>query len=340
VIGIISNLNAKQNRHGVFHRRRFQQYLGSDLHIEETRRPEDISNALSRLFDRGVDLFCINGGDGTLHHVLTEMINRFGEAYPFPLLFPLSGGTINCIANNIVPSDDPESLLAGLAQYQKRARDGIFIEELKIGTLKVEAGNLGKPHYGFIFSNGTPFRVLEHAYAAGSELSFSYHFSNATQILTSSFFGSGEKRNHFFRPLDIDLTIDGAKYYEKKVQICTASTLPKLVLWFSPFYGATGPLTDKFYFLVTHLEIGDMIRHFWPLCRGTYRGPRMFNDQVKTVEMVSNEGYTLDGDNYGLKGRVHIQLSMGPTLRFLKLPKISINHLISKSFFLGLPLAS
>ncbi len=95
-IGLLSNLRAGQSGPQVSRLLRFLR-RHPQVHHEETDSAGAVPEALSSLAKQNVDLLVLNGGDGTLQHALTEILDQ-GEFERVPLIAPLRGGRTNMTA--------------------------------------------------------------------------------------------------------------------------------------------------------------------------------------------------------------------------------------------------
>ncbi|MEZ4235524.1 MAG: diacylglycerol kinase family protein [Myxococcota bacterium] len=103
-------------------------------------------------------LLAINGGDGTLHQVLTAAIRAAGEERPLPPVAILRGGTMNIVADSVGVRIGPQAMLAHVTGDAPLPRTTRRI-------LRIQADD-AEPVYGFLSGNGVISRFLELYYAA------------------------------------------------------------------------------------------------------------------------------------------------------------------------------
>ncbi|MCB9679780.1 MAG: hypothetical protein H6737_32035 [Alphaproteobacteria bacterium] len=97
-----------------------------------------------------VDILAINGGDGTLHRVLTAAVEAFGEDLPEVAILP--GGTMNIAARSSGWLGEPVSALERVLAHAETAT----LERRRHWLLRVD-----ERWYGFLWGNGLIARFLE-----------------------------------------------------------------------------------------------------------------------------------------------------------------------------------
>ncbi|MEZ4317259.1 MAG: diacylglycerol kinase family protein [Myxococcota bacterium] len=105
-----------------------------------------------------IDVLAINGGDGTLHRVLTAAVRALGADLPEVAILP--GGTMNIAANSSGWLGEPVSALQRVLAYAEargEARGGAGgLERRRHWLLHVD-----ERWYGFLWGNGLIARFLE-----------------------------------------------------------------------------------------------------------------------------------------------------------------------------------
>ena len=131
---------------------------------------------LSAALAEPVDVLAINGGDGTVHVVLTALLNRVGAAgwASLPLIQVLPGGTMNTVSGSYgvrgrrfgLYGHGPEAWLAALLEHRTAAE----VPAVRRSALEVRSTLSGQAgaQYGFLFGNGLMSNFLE-LYYEGSE---------------------------------------------------------------------------------------------------------------------------------------------------------------------------
>ena len=96
-IGIISNPKSKQNRKHPERMRNLAYLVGTKGEAKETRSFDDLYRVVEDFHRAQIDIIGINGGDGSLHVVVTAFAKVYKDA-PLPKFAILRGGTLNTIA--------------------------------------------------------------------------------------------------------------------------------------------------------------------------------------------------------------------------------------------------
>lgn len=129
-----------------------------------------LAAALATIFaSGGPDVLAINGGDGTVHVVLTAVLNLLGDR-PLPLIQVLPGGTMNTVSGSYgvrgrmlgIFGHGPEAWLRALLAHETAAA----VPSVLRNVLRVEGSAV--PQYGFLFGNGLISNFLD-VYYEGSE---------------------------------------------------------------------------------------------------------------------------------------------------------------------------
>src|SRR5262249_25387360 len=123
-------------------------------------RPEthaDLERTAAEFRAAGVGTLAINGGDGTLHLVLSAFARSYADR-PLPDILPLRGGTMNTIADAL---GIRESTSAGLRRLLDKRRQGVAArceerELLRVGD-----------HLAFLFGTGALAGYLRLYYETG-----------------------------------------------------------------------------------------------------------------------------------------------------------------------------
>ncbi|MBL9044516.1 MAG: hypothetical protein JNM83_23090 [Myxococcales bacterium] len=115
---------------------------------------DDVGAALAAVGQRA-DLVCIYGGDGTIYHVINELLRLPLNGLLPPHLFLLGGGTMNVTATKLGMSGTPgDNFRAVLTAYHEGT-----LRYREIPLLKVRCGDTVR--YGFTFGMGPLVRLLD-----------------------------------------------------------------------------------------------------------------------------------------------------------------------------------
>jgi diacylglycerol kinase family enzyme len=161
-IGIVNNPRSRRNRRRPGTARRLRELLGADGELVDASTPEDLARAVERFRAARIDVLGVNGGDGTVHLVMTAFARAFGEE-PLPQLLLLRGGSMNTVARAHGIRGSPERILWDVVT-RRRARLPLRIVDRDL--LRVEADGQ-PPTYGFLFGTGAVVAFLEAYYRGG-----------------------------------------------------------------------------------------------------------------------------------------------------------------------------
>ncbi|HNF96325.1 MAG TPA: diacylglycerol kinase family protein [Pseudomonadota bacterium] len=115
---------------------------------------DDVGAALADVGQRA-DLVCIYGGDGTIYHVINEMLRIPPNGHPPPRIFLLGGGTMNVTATKLAMSGTPaNNFRAVISAYHAGT-----LRYRQVPLIAVRTG--GQVRYGFTFGMGPLVRLLD-----------------------------------------------------------------------------------------------------------------------------------------------------------------------------------
>lgn len=322
VIGVITNVHSRKNRRGRYNRYVLKEALGNASLIRETELVEEIPTVLQEFKKKGVQILCVNGGDGSLSLVLTRLFDLYPPSSPLPKILHLRGGTINMASNNMKVFGTPLIAARRLRQRLFEAdNDPERLELIPFWTLKLEASFLKKPIHGFCFCDGMIYRIIKDFYETGKG-------SSAKAMRYVSYVVGGSMLQlqdvlPLWEKTQGTITVDGKKLPMKEHTLLLASTFPKLPLGFAPF-AYPNRKTDDFNFIAFNVGLGETMRNFPAWARGIGADVRpkrddFFNDRVKQVEIESEEGFVIDGEVFESEKPYQLRLSLGRKISVVKL---------------------
>jgi len=258
----------------------------------------NLDSIASEIHDRKAEIVAIDGGDGTIHSVLTKLAEVYG-GQSLPCITPLRGGTANALADEIGIKGKPYSILKRLVKAYKKNS----IEYAERTALKVSSN--GAADYGFIFATGMAANFYEKYY-----------------------YGSGGKYEKIAR-LFWDVLLAPARFQkellgngkwalkcdkiEKDCTLVLAGTIKTLGFNYAPLERAGKH--DVF-----HMIASDASAHrLLGLSLQARFGIKYGLDDIVLDEAVLNaenpSSYVIDGE---LKQGRELRLSLGPKLRIAK----------------------
>lgn len=181
------------------------------------------------------DVLAINGGDGTVHVVLTALLNRLGDR-PLPLIQVLPGGTMNTVSGGYgvrgrmlgVTGHGPEAWLRALLRYPT-AED---VPHVVRTTLRVDGG--GPSQHGFLFGNGLISNFLE-VYYDGSEPTPAKALAILARGILSGFV-NGAAIRRLMQPARCRVEADGVAWPYDEYLAVAAGTVDDIGFGFRAFF--------------------------------------------------------------------------------------------------------
>jgi diacylglycerol kinase family enzyme len=306
-VGVITNPRARRNRRNP----RIDQGLAYVLGEKgELRKPSDLDalDAVATEFHgRGIDVLCINGGDGTLHKVLTAMVRVYGSD-PLPKVALLRGGAMNTIANSVGVRGSGADIL----QYVVTA----FHADRPLPTTRRWLMCVDGDQYGFLFGNGLFARYLEAYYKKPdpSPLTAALVLLRAT----GSAIVGGAFAKWMTAPVPATVDVDGVRWPRADYRVVAAGTIAQVGLGFKPF--AAAPRHPGH---IAALGLGCRMRAIPGLLPAFWRGHGVNHPEVdmgvfKKIVIRSEDGrsgFMLDGDLY--EGSQALTLEVGPHVDFV-----------------------
>ena len=303
-IGVVNNLRAGKSQEQVNRMLGFLSSHPDVLHVE-TDNAGVMPEALADLARQEVDLLVINGGDGTLQYVLTEILGSRAFGDRVPLVAPLRAGRTNMSAMDLAADRDP---LRGLAELIACAEDGRIAERveprrvLRVSYGHGTHGSQRPAQYGMFFGAGLIKRAIElnhKLFDQDSQRAIVEGVPGAT-LVTAGLLGrmiTGDKSG-ILAPDKVQILLDGQPIDQGEFHLVIASTLSRLFARMRPFYGQ-GPGGVRF------TSIASPCERVGAAAIGILRGkPATWvtpdagytSRNVERAELRMNCGFTVDGE--------------------------------------------
>jgi hypothetical protein len=294
-IGLISNPLSGGNRKGLQSVERMLAGCHRVVHRQAVD-PEEVKAAVRDFARHEVDLVVVNGGDGTIHAVLTAL---FTSEWPdhMPFLALLRAGTASMIARDV---GLPGSRLQGLSRLLGWAYAGRGAASLmKRTVLRLEWEKGVQPMYGMFFGAGGIYEGIQfclnrvHTKGVGGELAAG--LTLARFLLAAA---RGDKRT--VPRTSIGVGLEGMGPVPMDVLVILVTTLRRLFLGMRPYWGTEeGPL----HFTAIRSDPAHLLRAAPSLFRGRrsrWAGPRhgYLSHNLSALRLHIQSGFTLDGQLY------------------------------------------
>lgn len=294
-IGLICNPHSGRNRRQLA---RIESMIADCPAIQyiPTATVDDIQEALESYMATGIDALAINGGDGTVAQVLTQLL-RISPSGPLPPLILLPGGTTNMNVGDVGIRTSLIQAVQQLIEWTlgERATGQIVSRP----ALEVRLGNGAPPLYGMLFGAGAVVQAIEYWNSRVKRSGFRDEFSSGLAMLRTVW-GLVRGDPRFSKPVPATIRLDSGKVFEIDIMLMAVSSMRRVFLNFSPFWGQEPkPLhftlirsgADRFLCAVLPVFRGRPNRLVTPAT-----GYHSHNIAHLNIEMTGS--FTLDGDIY------------------------------------------
>ncbi|WP_162906830.1 diacylglycerol kinase family protein [Algihabitans albus] len=237
-IGLVSNTLSLSNRAGIPDPPPSGPSSAAIIH-----RPIEglsgLAEALDDFADAGAGVIAINGGDGTVSAVLTELMSGTRFRSP-PLLALLRGGTLNMCADDVGLAGPRDRALARLLRCAEAGRLTERLADRHVIRVRRE-GDL-PPVYGMFLAFGSLYRAIRYSYdeVPGRHSHPRLHTLRTLGALIVRHLANGGASDRILRGECVGLGVDGAEAEEMTLLLALATTLDRLVLGFRPYWGGDG----------------------------------------------------------------------------------------------------
>ncbi len=235
-LAVLSNVNSRCNAGTRAPLRYLDQTRGIVHRV--THASEELPRALDELLTAQPAALAVNGGDGTLQTVLTELLHREGWD-TLPPLAVLPGGTTNMSARDVTGCG---SFRRGLAQFlalRHQPPDTWPVERRPVLNVMAADGSL---FGGLFFGIGAIVRGVEFW---EEQLKHSRRVGEwgAGTALARGVLGVARGHAPFASSTSVTLRVDDAPPYEQEVLLLLTTVMRRLFLRLRPFWGpGEGPL--------------------------------------------------------------------------------------------------
>jgi diacylglycerol kinase (ATP) len=287
---------------------------GDLAHVDVDRH--HVHEGLAELAERGVDLLVVNGGDGTLQRILTEILSRpvFERR---PTIAPLRSGRTNMSALDIGSHRDPVRALDTLVAAA--AAGSLERRVVERPVMRVELLGECAPQYGLFCGFGVIHRAIEltHRLFPPGRAQGVFGAGLVTgAMIVRILLGSAKD---VLTPDRMDIQLDGSDVAGHSFTVVVATTLQRFFLGMRPFWG-TEPAPIRF----TALAEGALgISSAISVLRG--RKPRRATDNgaylsrnVHCGELTIECGLTIDGEMFSPRDGRSVRVDATEPLRFVR----------------------
>jgi diacylglycerol kinase (ATP) len=274
-----------------------------------------LSGALARLLAENLDALVVNGGDGTVVGVLSELRRR-APAH-VPALAVLASGNTNMIAGDVGLPNRPERALSRLLSA---AASSPALRRAERRLIRIEQP--GEPtRYGFFVGAIAILRAILLTRRILHPLGVNHGLANAAGIGLSAMrvlFGrTGDEG--LLSPVPVDIAFDGEPTASGEYSALMASTLDRLLFGSRPFWGSgPGPIR----LTMVRGPAARPLRSLLPLLRGR-PDERMtragyVSRNADRITFAFDGRFVIDGEIFEATRERPITLSDGGAVEFLR----------------------
>lgn len=315
-LGVLSNPLSGGNRQGMQLVRSLLADRPQLCHLE-VRSPQEVGSALAEMARQEVEVVAINGGDGTIHAVLTALYRQPLQG-PTPLLALLRAGTASMIARDVGLCGSPEKALRRLLTWMSTGEGTTAVVQRSL--LKVESAPDQEPLYGMFFGaagicRGIRF-CLDRVHPTGMSGQLAAGVTLGRFLLAAA---HGDK--DLLAPVAATVALDQEPAEERDYLLILMSTLERLFLGLRPFWSKeAAPL----HFTALGAHPKHLLRALPCVLRGRqgrFNTPEQgyFSRKVQEARLVLTGGFTLDGELYlSDSPATKIIITEGGNVSFLK----------------------
>ena len=315
-VAILNNLRAGRSEHQVSRILTLLRDHPDVLHVE-TGDTGALTDAFAELAKYRVDLLFVNGGDGTLQHALTEILEQNTFERP-PLIAPLRGGRTNMTALDLGTQRDPVRALSDvLAAIKTGTLDRRLV---KRPILRVESRTRGLVQYGMFFGAG----VIHRAIALTHKL---FPTRRTNGVVGAGLVTGGLMARVAFRSREGVLTSDKAQIYldgelvpDGEFMLMIASSLERLFLRMNPFWGDQ---SGGVRFTSIAYDAEHIARAFPGILCGrplkrVKRGAGFTSQNVERAEIRFDCGFTIDGEIFEARPDEFVTLTADRRITYVR----------------------
>ena len=290
-----------------------------DIFHYEVERADQIGEAMKMIAMIRPSVLAINGGDGTVQAILTELFNgaHFGDVAPPVAVLP--SGKTNLIALDLGAQGDPVQALERLIEI---ANADISLHLVARELIALSGGEAGIPPVIGMFLGGAGLADImlycrERIYPLGLPNSIS-HFITAVAVVLRQVFGM---RASFLppEPSPLSVVVRREGTITGRFAFLFVTTLEKLLLSSELGSGGRGPLK----FVAVEQKPVSMLRAFFASLVGRLGHTKLAGVHVEEADEIAIEGESsqviLDGETFRAGVGKPILLKPAPPLSFVRI---------------------
>jgi hypothetical protein len=316
-IAVISNPMSDGNK---VHRGRVRRFCATRPEVAhfEIAGPGDLDTILARVTTSGFRAIAINGGDGTVHCVLTRLFGEEAPSGTIPPIAVLPSGRTNLIAKDLGAMSDP---IAALEHLIALADQGLSGHLVKRQLISLDTGD-GPPALGMFFAAGALADALLYCRHKIYPLRLPNWLAHLLTVIAGIVSVITNSTSRFLPPMPREARVSvGGETLDGRFQVLMVSTLKALVLTGSLTPPRTGTLgliamERRRLTVVRSLLAGFMGR------AGRKPIPGLHFVAGDTIRFDHNvPDAIMDGETFRAAPGRGLELKPGPNVRFVDLSR-------------------
>jgi diacylglycerol kinase family enzyme len=283
----------------------------------DVQTPEDVLEALTDFAGQDVDLLAVNGGDGTVQAVLTNLFH-YQPFKTLPMLAVLQSGTTSMTARDVGFSGSRVKSLRKLFKWGTTAEGEP--QEIRRPVLQVEAPG-HPPRYGMFFGASAIYQGIQYFHSKVNTKGLKGEIGPGLTILRF-LWAALSQRSNFIPPVPIAVELDDQPLRQFDSFLVLVSTLERLFLGLYPYWGSeSGPL----HYTALRAQPQNLLLALPSILRGrpsSYATPQngFYSHNAHEIKLTLDSGFTLDGQLYTPETRQEpTVVRFGGTASFLRI---------------------
>jgi diacylglycerol kinase family enzyme len=310
-VGVLTNPRSGGNKKGLGEIHSVLARWPDVLH-REAFTPEGMHEVLSEFAENGIELVVVNGGDGTVHAVLTTIGRGKVFAKP-PLLALLCAGTTSMLPRDVGIKGPPAEALSCALRWAKSADESLTL--LSRPVLRVQQPSGQPALFGMFFGAGAICQGIKVFHSGVNPMGWRGEIMPGLTLLRM-LLAILRKDHNKVPPFLTRTSLDGSAQEERSNLFVLVSTLERLFLGMRPYWGTEdGPLR----YTAASSESKYLLRILPSLFRQQKNrhvtaANGYFSHNVRELQLGMAGDFTLDGELYDAEqGPVTIS-SAGPVM--------------------------
>lgn len=309
---LIANESAGRNRSRPRAIRSLSQEIGATV-LEAEDLPS-LRQATREAVKMGADVLAVNGGDGTVHGVLTELMRMDAR---LPELAVIPGGTTNMTANDLNGNAPLESALCRLGELVRLPPDRR--RHIERPLLKVNGAGDG-PQFGFFLGAGIVLDGMDHFRRKVGSRGLRGELAAGVSLMRG-LFGMARGENAWSAGRSASFALDEGGGSQDRQVLLVATSLERLFLGMKPWWGGG---EGAIHLTSVRHKPRALIRRAPALLSGR-RHPRMsvsegyFSRDVDRFDLYPDKDFALDGEIFSVTEGKSVRVEATPPISFLNL---------------------